>query len=157
MAKLLTENQFDRYLAVAPEGHVYGFFLEWLGARVLSVFVDYPPWQLETRDDLAVIRGGRVPILEDDIISGVTLQLVIRDLLQYQPRSLSLYGGRAKEDQQLGNLPPEIEAVYLAENCLDPALRADHESSFLKVFAKRGITDMARTSHPSSPAEKGRP
>lgn len=76
MAKLLTQKQFDHYLAVAPEGHVYGFFFERLGARVLSVFVDYPPRRLESRDDLTVIQGGRVLILEDDVISGVTLQLV---------------------------------------------------------------------------------
>ena len=34
-------GEIDRYLAVAPEGHVYGFFFEKLGVRVHSVFVDY--------------------------------------------------------------------------------------------------------------------
>lgn len=44
MARQLTESgQFDRYLAIAPEGHVYGYFFERLGVPVLSVFVDYPP------------------------------------------------------------------------------------------------------------------
>src|SRR5262245_28135509 len=38
MARSLTgSGLFDHYLAVAPEGHVYGYFFECLGARVLSV------------------------------------------------------------------------------------------------------------------------
>ena len=73
MAKRLTEEQVcNNYVAVAPEGHVYGFYFEKFGAQILSVFVDYPPRQMETRDGLAAIRGGRVLILEDDVISGVT-------------------------------------------------------------------------------------
>ncbi len=136
MAKTLTEKRlFDHYVAVAPEGHVYGFFFEKFGAKVLSVFVDYPPRKLEMRDDLRVIRGGRVLILEDDVISGVTLQLVVKGLKHYEPRSLSLYLGRAKEDQQLENIPTEIEAVYLAEDHLDPGQREVYEAEFVRTFA----------------------
>jgi hypothetical protein len=48
MARHLTgSGAFDHYVAVAPEGQVYGFFFERLGARVLSIFVDYPPTRVE--------------------------------------------------------------------------------------------------------------
>src|SRR5262245_44599967 len=76
MARLLTEQGFDHYVSVDPEGLVYGYFCEKLGVRLRSVFVDYPPRRFETRDDLAVIRGRRVLVLEDDVVSGVTLELV---------------------------------------------------------------------------------
>ena len=42
MARYLAgAGEIDHYLAVAPEGHVYGFCFEKLGVRVHSVFVDY--------------------------------------------------------------------------------------------------------------------
>src|SRR2546428_12972284 len=35
MARLLVgTGEFDHYVAVAPEGHIYGYFLELLGAAV---------------------------------------------------------------------------------------------------------------------------
>ena len=137
MAKLLTEKEvFDHCLAVAPEGHVYGFFFEGPGTQILPVLIAYPPKQLETRDDLTVSRDGRVLVLEDDVISGVTLQLVVKGFLHYQPRSLSLYLGRAKEDQQLENAPSEIDVAYPVENHLDSSLRERHESAFLAALAK---------------------
>src|SRR5262249_11676120 len=51
MAKyLIGLRAFDHYVAVAPEGHVYGFFFERLGTQVLSIFVDYPPTRVESAD-----------------------------------------------------------------------------------------------------------
>lgn len=40
---LIAEHHHDVYVAVAPEGHVYGYFFEHFGANVLSVHVGYPP------------------------------------------------------------------------------------------------------------------
>ncbi len=102
MAQHLTQEvTFDRYIAVAPEGHVYGYFFEHFGAEVRAVFVDYPPRQFQEVDDLSVIRGQDALILEDDVISGTTLTLVVKGLEKYSPRSLSLYLGRPKKAQFL--------------------------------------------------------
>lgn len=136
MARLVTEQEaFDHYVAVAPEGHVYGFFFEQLGVRVLSVHVDYPPRRCEVLDDLSVLRNGRVLIIEDDVLSGVTLRLVIDVLKQYSPRSLALYLGRQKADQQLEPIAPEIARVFLAEDYLDPTLREQSEAEFTAFFS----------------------
>jgi hypothetical protein len=63
MARHLIESEaFDHYIAVAPEGHVYGFFFEQLGVRLLSVEVDYPPTHVVLLDDLSVLRGCRVSV-----------------------------------------------------------------------------------------------
>jgi hypothetical protein len=135
---LLRAGRFDHYLAIAPEGHVYGYFFERLGARVLSVAVDYPPRRAELVDDLSAIRGRRVLLVEDDIISGVSLGLVVSALATYEPRSVSLYLGRDKEDQHLQNVPPSIAEVYLAEDHLDPTERGRYEADLLEFFGRAG-------------------
>ena len=94
-----------RLVAIAPEGHVYSYFFGCLGIPVLSIFVDYPPKHVHHIDDFSAIRGRRVLLVEDDIVSGVSLELVVRELASYMPRSLSLYLGREKEFQQLQNVP----------------------------------------------------
>jgi hypothetical protein len=135
MARYLTgSGAFDHYLAVAPEGHVYGFFFERLGARVLSILVDYPPTRIDSADDLSAVHGQRVLLIEDDVVSGVSLDLVMKELTRHEPRSVSLYLGREKETQQLQNIPPQIDRVYLAEDCLDQADRGRHESQFFDFF-----------------------
>jgi len=87
-------------------------------------------------DDLSPLRGQRVLILEDDVVSGLTLRLVVSALRPYRPRSLDLFLGRAKADQLLENVPPKIGTIYVAEDSLDPRLRAVYESSFATFFAK---------------------
>ncbi len=135
MARHLTgSGEFDHYIAVAPEGHVYGFFFERLGAQVLSIFIDYPPTRVESADDLSVVHGQRVLLIEDDVVSGISLALVMNEVARHKPGSVSLYLGREKESQQLQNIPSQINRVYLAEDCLDPADRARYESQFLDFF-----------------------
>jgi len=136
MARLLVERQvFDHCVAVAPEGHAYGYFFERLGASVLAVHVDYPPRTCTALDDLSPLHGRRVLILEDDVVSGLTLRLVVSALRPYRPRSLSVFLGRPKNDQLLENVPPEIGTIYVAEDNLDPRLRGDYESSFATFFS----------------------
>jgi len=138
MARFLVgAGAFDHYVAVAPEGHVYGFFLERLGATVLSMFADYPPTRCESDDDLSVLRGGRVLIVEDDVIGGRTLRLVVGHLGQFAPRSLSLYLGHTKSIQHLQNVPKEITRTYLAEDQLDWGRWDADEKSFVEFF--RGL------------------
>ena len=135
MARYLAgAGEIDHYLAVAPEGHVYGFFFEKLGVRMHSVFVDYPPRRCEAIDDLSEIRDGHVLVIEDDVVSGVSLKLVMDQLQLHAPRLVSLYLGRERDGQQLDNVPPGIADIYLAEERLDPNLRAQYETDFLTAF-----------------------
>jgi hypothetical protein len=135
MARELTmSGAFDRYIAVAPEGHVYGYFFERLGARVLSIFVDYPPTRVESADDLSAIHGQRVLLIEDDVVSGISLDLAMKEIAQHEPSSVSLYLGRKKDSQQLHNIPSQIDRVYLAEDDLDPARRGRYESEYVDFF-----------------------
>ena len=108
---------------------------ELLGATVLSVHVDYPPRRCEVLDDLSVVRDKRVLILEDDVISGVTLGYVVQDIQKFQPRSMDLYLGRPADGQLLKNVDPAIGQTYLAEDHLDSGRRAEYEADFVEFFA----------------------
>jgi hypothetical protein len=131
---LIASGKFDHYVAIAPEGHAYGYFFERLGARVRSVFVDYPPRQVTGAQELASIAGGRVLLIEDDVASGVSLELIVAALKVHQPASLSVYLGRRASGQCPENVPAGIDAVILAESHLDPADRARHEEEFVCIF-----------------------
>jgi hypoxanthine phosphoribosyltransferase len=137
MARLLVgSGDFDHFVAVAPEGHVYGYFLERLGAKVLSVLVDYPPTRCDSTDELSVLRGGRVLVVEDDVIGGRTLRLVVEHLKRFGPASLSLYLGHTKGIQRLQNVPGEIETTFLAEDRLDWTRRDEDERAFMEFFGR---------------------
>lgn len=134
MAKYLITAGFDKYLAIAPEGHIYGYFFERMGVPVLSVFTDYPPTRCVAEDDLCVLRDQRVLLIEDDAISGRTLRLVSEHLHQFAPKSLGLYLGHTKGVQHLQNVPDEIDKVYVAEDLLSWGTRSELEREFEDFF-----------------------
>ena len=137
MARSLTgSGLFDRYVAVAPEGHIYGYFFERLGEKVLSVFTDYPPTRSASADDLSVLRGGRVLLIEDDVIGGGTLRIVVAYLNPLAPQSLALYLGHTRGVQHLRNVPGEIDATYSAEDHLGWRRRQEDEEAFAGFFGR---------------------
>jgi hypothetical protein len=109
MARSLTgSGLFDHYVAVAPEGPIYGYFFECLGVEVLSVFTNYPPTRCESADDLSVLKGGRVLLIEDDVIGGGTLRLVVGHLQQFSLASVAVYLGHTKGIQHVRNVPKSV-------------------------------------------------
>ena len=135
VAKLLA-GKFDRYVSVAPEGHIYGYFLERMGISVLSVFTDYPQTCCTSDDDLTVLENKRILLIEDDVISGKTLQLVVDYIKQFNPASLALYLGHNIGIQHLSNVPREIEreSIYVAERSLNQKDWMNLENEFLEFF-----------------------
>jgi len=131
---LIGSRRFDHYVAVAPEGHAYGYFFERLGVRVGSVFVDYPPREVTEADGLGEAAGKRVLLIEDDVVSGVTLALVVAALEAHRPASVSVYLGRRADGQCPENVPQSVAAVFLAESHLDPADRPAFEADFVRFF-----------------------
>lgn len=135
MSRLLFQTEsFDYCISVAPEGHLYGYFFELLGAEVLSVHVDYPPRKCSVLSDLNQIIGKRVLILEDDVASGTTLSLVTSTLEVQQPSQIDLYLGRAKANQTLENVDSRITNVYLSEDYLDPQSSELYYAEFEEFF-----------------------
>lgn len=139
MARFLVGRKtFDHIIAIEPEGHIYGYFLECLGANVLSIYTDPPPaTTVKVTEDLSRICGGKILLIEDDVISGSTLRLVLAAVGKYDPRSLSLYLGHAKCFQRLQNVPSEFANIYVAEDCLEPRDRQRYEDEFEEFFRMR--------------------
>ena len=136
MAKILvTKVGFDNYISVGPEGHIYGYFFEIIGFTPLSVSVNYPPTELQIIDDLSQITGGRTLIIEDDIIGGATLRIVIDALIIHKPAKLYLFLGHGKSLQHLHNVPPEIQKTYIAEDFLEDRDYDKHEAAFINYFS----------------------
>src|SRR5262249_38075804 len=78
-----------------------------------SVAVDYPPTRCTAADDPGGLRGQRVLMIEDDVIGGRTLRLVVDYLRPFGPEALGLYLGHTKGIQQPRNVPAEVAAVYV--------------------------------------------
>jgi hypothetical protein len=135
MARLLA-HWYDRYVAVAPEGHIYGYFFERLDVPVLSVFTDYPPTRCTSDDDLSVLENQRVLLIEDDVVSGRTLQLVVDYLEQFKPAWLGLYLGHSIGVQHFENIPPQIaqNRVIFSELMLSPNHWKELDVEFPKFF-----------------------
>ncbi|MCS7466932.1 phosphoribosyltransferase domain-containing protein [Stieleria sp. ICT_E10.1] len=136
--RLVTERDHDAFIAVAPEGHVYGFFFEYWGASVLSVHVGYPPRECLILDDLSGIRGRRVLILEDDVASGTTLRVVLDAIQDVSPKSVDLFLGRPRHQQILEHIDSRIGKTSLAEDLLHEGQQTIDEADFVRAFASPG-------------------
>jgi hypothetical protein len=119
MAKhLIQDIGFCHYVSVAPEGHIYGYFFSRIGAHPIAVSVDYPPTKVTAQADVSQICGGTVLIIEDDVVGGGTLRLVVQEVLKFKLRSVSLFLGHSRSFRHLESIPREIEKVYIAEDIL---------------------------------------
>ncbi len=127
---------FDHYLAVAPEGHIYGYFFEQFGVKTMEVHVPYPPDDIKVIDDLSVFRGQRVLLIEDDVLSGKSLRLVVAELLRHEPTQIHLFLGHSRGIQHLENVPVEISRTYLSDEIYTLADVATLEGDFLSCFSE---------------------
>ncbi len=135
MAKHLTATgNYDYYIAVAPEGHIYGYFFEVLGYPPLAVHVDYPPTRVAAPRTLTTIRGKRVLLIEDDVQSGHSLRLVMDLVTSHSPAAVDLFLGHYKGVQRIENVPAQIGATFLAEDTLDYANWRIYEDEFSAAF-----------------------
>jgi hypothetical protein len=136
MARRLAGAAHDVRVAVAPEGHVYGYFLERLGARVLEVRVGFPPVSIESRLGPSEIEGRSVLVVEDDVMGGATLRLVAAELGRHGPARLDLWLGHSIGIQHPENVPADYGEVFYAERALDLRRYDEYEAEFLEEFAR---------------------
>lgn len=138
MAKqILALKEYDLFISVAPEGYIYSYFFELQGVSTIEVFVDYPPVNLRSPDDLSIIEGKKILIIEDDIIGGATVRLILKELEQYKPAELGLYLGHNKGFQKIENIPCSIEKTFIAEDFFDCSTMIETENGFVEFFSER--------------------
>lgn len=118
--RLIQGKIFDIAVGVAREALSYSCLFEKLGAPVLNVLVkEEKDREYSELDDLAKIKGKRILILEDDVVSGKTVKIVTKELKKYKPKSMQLYIGDMRTNEVSGLhwelLNKLFTRTYLAE------------------------------------------
>jgi orotate phosphoribosyltransferase-like protein len=119
-SELLNKKSFDVAVGIAREALTYSCLLEQLGGKVINLLIkeeeDRAYYPL---DDLSVIKDKRVLVLEDDVVTGKTIQKVHEILLKNKPASLELYIGNMLDYKTIKDetfnlrylLPDQIEML----------------------------------------------
>lgn len=145
-ARRAVQDGYDFALIVGPEGFAYEpYFLD-LGLPTVAVNIpESRPDERRTMkkfDDLSVLEGKRVLVVEDDVRTGATLEKLIKHLKRHSPGSLGLYLGQPKNFQELKNVPSSFVKTYMAgDDTYSPAeakeFREYLESRGLRIFKTR--------------------
>jgi hypoxanthine phosphoribosyltransferase len=129
ISKLLRSNEYDEIVAVGPEAFSYAYLFELAGKKVLKLHVDeYDKTRdrpYRELDDLSQIKGKRVLLLEDDVVTGRTLEKVIAELKKHSPQSFSLFLGIPAGRQMLENIPQDMKMTYLVKSELTEEERTE--------------------------------
>lgn len=72
-------------------------------------------------DDLSIIKGKNILLIEDDVRTGKTLEKACSQIKRYRPKSISLYLGHPERMQNLPNIPKEFRKVYTTPDILSDA------------------------------------
>ena len=143
--RLVHEIGFDCYLAIAPEGHIYGYFFEKLGCKTMDVYVPYPADDsIQMTAKISEIKQKRILLIEDDVVSGKSLKVVVTELLRYEPAEILLILGHSRGVQHMENIPKEISRAFLADDIYNYCDYTSLENAFRKIFAFLEIHENVR-------------
>ena len=103
---------------------------------MIWVFQQDEPRTIKLFDDLSILQGKKVLVVEDDIRTGATLQKLLEHLKPHNPASLGLYLGQPEQFQRVQNIPQEFGNTYLAEESSTSGKEFEEylESRNLKIF-----------------------
>ncbi len=140
------KHGYDYALIVGPEGFAYEPFFRDLGLKTLAVNIPEAEWggkrSFKAFDDLSVLEGKRVLVVEDDVRSGATLQKLIEELNKVKPAFLGLYLGALPSFQKMENVPSNFKKIHALEKLgklEEPGKPSKNASLFLKHLQKKGI------------------
>ncbi|MFO1519097.1 MAG: phosphoribosyltransferase [bacterium] len=146
-AEAVQEGNYEIALIVGPEAFAYEpMFLD-LGLPTVSVNIPETDFggrrSLKRFEDLSILRGKRVLVVEDDVCSGATLNRLLKTLRRFGPfAEMGLYLGLPSVRQTAENIPPDFQRVFIAD--ADPEKDA---ASFLNHLSAR----IPIYKHPPSP------
>jgi hypothetical protein len=136
------KDGYDVALIVGPEGIAYAPMFEDLGIETLVINIpeDSPdgPRTFTVLSDLERLRGKRVLVVEDDVVSGATLRKILEETAPFSPASFGLFLGYPGQ-QMLGNVPGEFEKVYTTsvDSDKDEAVFGEFLNEHEPVFKKQ--------------------
>lgn len=127
-------------IIVGPEGFAYEPYFQ--DMRVPTLAVNIPESDphgkrtFKSFDDLQIIEGKVVIIVEDDVRTGATLQKLLHMLQQYKPKEIRLFLGQPSRFQLQENIPVEITKTYLAG---EHSTEENQRKNFRKFLQERGL------------------
>lgn len=137
-AQKAVKNKYDIALIVGPEGFAYEPIFRDLGMKTIAVNIPEADYggkrSIEIFDHLAVLRGKRVLVVEDDVQSGATLAKLLEEIQPYEPRELGLYLGLPAGRQMEGNIPPAFKKVFVTGE-----LGERENAAFLRHLKEREV------------------
>lgn len=138
--RIVESGVVDIGLSVEPEGCGYSYFFELHGLKVLHVFADFDgKGGIEYREteDLAVLRGKRVLLIEDDVRTGQTLRAVLANIVRLDIAKLEIFLGNGTFYQNTSALPPPISRFYLNRGEEDINLYDAEDRAFVSFVEQR--------------------
>lgn len=127
----------DIALIVGPEGFAYEPYFKDFGVRTIAVNIPESGVDeqrtIKIFDDLSILRGKKVLVVEDDVQTGATLKKLLEHLKKHDTAQLSLYLGLTEAFQKKENIPSQFEKIYTAQE--------DHttDGQFVTYLESRGL------------------
>ena len=138
------QNGFDVVVIVGPEGFAYEPYFKDLGLSTVAVNIPESlpdePRSFRALDDLSVLQGKRVLVVEDDVRTGATLETLLEKIKPYAPEKFGLYLGQPIAFQEQANIPQEFKNTFIASDTAPEQDGLDFQqylkSKGLKIFKK---------------------
>jgi hypothetical protein len=112
--EIIGRKEYDLGLIVGDEAYPIAPIFELLKLPLVNVWVDEHTEERPFRalDDLSILSGKKVLIVEDDVRAGRTLERVVGKIADFKPEKLGLFLSLPLRRQKLENVPKEISASY---------------------------------------------
>jgi hypoxanthine phosphoribosyltransferase len=136
------EVGYDTALIVGPEGFAYEPIFRDLGLAIAAVNIPEAVFNgersLKELDDLSKLKGSRVLVVEDDVVSGATLRKLLPSLERHAPAELGLFLGSPSGRQLQMNIPASFRHVHISDDKVNADGDADADA-FLRHLAEREV------------------
>lgn len=144
VSAICSKDRPDMGVVVGPEGYAYAPLFELHGLPLRHIHIDEycttedrPYTELDSVKD---IEGKRIILIEDDVVSGRTLEKAIQKLSPHNPREYQVYLGIREAKQQLGNVPKIVTKTYATPDHLaDPVIFATVDEALTLLETKHPI------------------
>lgn len=141
-ARTAVKAGFQVALIVGPEGFSYEPYFRDLGIWTLAVNIpesgEGEARTIKIFDDLSLLKGRKVLVVEDDVRTGATLQKLLEEIKPDEPARLGLYLGQPETFQKTTSIPTDFKDTYIAGETNPKVASREFaeflESKGLKIF-----------------------
>lgn len=134
-----SKKGFEVALIVGPEGFAYEPYFADFGIKTVAINIPESrpgqPRDMQVFEDLSVLAGKKVLVVEDDVRTGATLRRILDGLRDTQPSEVGLYLGQNENFQLMKNVPAEFKEVFVAKK---DSIQEDQGKKFRDYLQTKG-------------------